>query len=191
MRNQTCQNISTDSFTAPECVFNWNHSLMTCDCLHTVYCTCFPWAVYFQFYHQNRLPLWLTSCSICCRHIRQTDHINCIDSTAALWQLLRRHHIWFPLEYTTSLTHTYMYIQAESKISFDLYYSSWRADESFSLPVRTCISVTCSCVVFLCPFYSVFICPPEERGLTTGWRSMNCCVVLSQRRILFRRPPGG
>lgn len=101
--------------------------------------------MYFQFHHQNHLLLWLTSCSICCGHIRHTDHINCIDPTA-LWQLLKRHHIWFPLEYTTSLTHTCMYIQAAD--SFDLYYASWRADESFSLPVRMCISATGSCVVF-------------------------------------------
>lgn len=36
--------------------------------------------------------LWLTSCSICCRSIKQTDHINCMDSTE-IWLLLRTRHI--------------------------------------------------------------------------------------------------
>ena len=185
MSFQTGHNISTSWFTIPGYGFSWSWSVVSCDCLHTVFCACVLWAVCFHFYQHNLLQLWLTSCSICCRPIKQTDHINGIDSTA-LPLLWRTRHIWFPLEYITSLTLTYMYIKASE--SFHLYHASWGGRKVIqpSLRLRVCVFL-----FLLCPFSSTFICPPEGRGLTTGWGSMNCCVVLSRRRILFRSPPGG
>lgn len=167
---------------------------MSRDCLHTVSCACVLWAVCFHFYHHNLLPLWLTSCSICSISIKETDHINCIDWTA-IWRLLRTRHIWFPfgVQYITSRKHTYMYIQDADSFHMRFPEDVWVIQPSTVCTyVYFCVWLLCIFFIFfLCPFSSTFICPPEGRGLTTGWGSMNCCVVLSQRRILFRSPPGG
>lgn len=137
---------------------------------------------------KNLLPMWLTSCSTCCGHIRQTDHINCIDSTAR-WQLLEKtsHLISFGV-YHQPNTHIHVHPSCWLFWSLLLFLEGRWVIQPSSMYVYFCIWLLRS---FLCPFYSAFICPPEGRGLTTGWGSMNCCVVLSQRRILFRRPPGG
>lgn len=111
MRSQTCQNTSTDSFTTPEHALSWNWSASchviawTLSTVHVLRGLCVS---------SFTTTLWLTSCSICCRFIKQTDHINSID-----WVLLRTRHIWFPL----SALHTHTYT---SKLldSFDLYYAS-------------------------------------------------------------------
>lgn len=147
MCSQTCQNISTAPFATPEYTLNWNRSALSCDFLHTV-CTCVLWAVCFQFYHHNPLPLWLTSCSICCGPIKQTEHINCIDSTA-IWQLLRTCHIWFPLEITTSLnTHIRVHPSCWLLWSVLLFLEGrWVIQPS------TCYMYVYVCVWLLCSFF--------------------------------------
>lgn len=75
MRRQTCQNISTASFTALKYTFARKWSAMSCDRLRAVQYMCSGGCVFLVL----TTTLWLTSCSICCTSIKQTDHINCID----------------------------------------------------------------------------------------------------------------
>lgn len=188
MRRQTCQNISTASFTALKYTFARKWSAMSCDRLRAVQYMCSGGCVFLVL----TTTLWLTSCSICCTSIKQTDHINCIDFSGNMTAI----------EHTPHLISFGAHQQPDTRMhvhpSCWLFWSAlcflegvWVTLPSTVCMYCMCVSVSVSTFVFLCPFPSTFICPPEGRGLTTGWGSMNCCVVLSQRRILFRSPPGG
>ena len=89
MRRQTCQNISTASFTALRCTFIRRWSAMSCDRPCTVRYMCSGGCVFLAL----TATLWLTSCSICCASIKQTDHINCIDFDGNMTAVERTPHL--------------------------------------------------------------------------------------------------
>lgn len=134
--------------------------------------------------------LWLTSFSTSVVSVEQTDHINIID--AENWLRLKTCRIWFPVQgYDQS--QTYMHVNPGCWLVWSvLCFRKGRWVISlFTVCMHAYFSLSPVPFIFPCPFSSTFTCPPKGRGLTTGWGSMNCCVVLSQRRILFRSPPGG
>lgn len=176
---------------AAEWHFYWWMCALSCDWLYTIphifsglhlcVCVCVS-------------ALHLQSAPSAVKPLKQTDHIKCIDS-AAIWQLLRTCRVWFPSLSPSSLTHSFVHIQAAG--SFDIHFLENRSvgpliPKVFSLSVCLCVfffsspSVWSLCSLFSsCPFSSTFICSPEGGGLTKGWGSMNCCVVAQPTQHLI------
>lgn len=72
--------------------------------------------------------------------------------------------------------------------SFQPGSASWRAAQSQGLHPFVDRPIFALCSLFLTPFLHNLHMPLKGRGFTRGLGSMNRCVVLSQRTILFRRP---
>lgn len=94
--------------------------------------------------------LWLTSCSVCCRSIKQTDHINCTDSTA-IWLLLKKtlHLVSFGVYYQPN-THIHVHPSCFSCV-LRFLGGRWVSQTS-----AVCMYVYCS-VWVLCSFFMPFL----------------------------------
>lgn len=151
------------------------------DFLHTVHCTCYLWALFPALpphYDLQAAPSAVDQLN------KQTILISLIKQQFdCTWE-----HATF--DFLSSIQPAWDTHERTSKLlTLLIWEGRWVIQPS---TVCALISVCLLCSFFLSrPFSSTFICPPEGRSLTTGWGSMNCCVVLSQRRILFRSPPGG